>query len=93
MKKLLMLMVALVLTGCQYENSKPAVGQPPSESGETIYQPNGTIEGCRLYYVNPRYGQRFQLAICDKSNSASYDRACGKGCVDHVQDLTVYHDE
>jgi len=93
MKTLLMLMMALVLTGCQYENSKPAVGQPPSESGGTIYQPNGTIEGCHLFYVNPTYGPRFHLAICDKSSSASYNRSCGKNCVEHVQDLTVYHDE
>lgn len=69
-------MMCVALCACD----PPANRQFAKEEEQTTYQFNGTIDGCRLYHVNPRHGSNFQLAICGATAQTNWTEGCGKGC-------------
>ena len=78
--RILVLLGLLVLTGCNPpDESKPAADQT-LDVDATTYVPNGTVDGCRLYYVRPRHGSSFHLAVCSRQSTTTWRKNCGKGC-------------
>lgn len=88
--------VLLLLTGCEepLRVEKKAQNQS-SDKYPTTYRPNGTVEGCNLFYVVPRYGPSFQLAVCDKQvqTMTTLTEYCGKACSRTVEQYTTIKQE
>lgn len=88
MKRLFAISICLLLTACNPPDGAIVAKGQGSALGAleqpTAYQFNGEVDGCRLYYVTPRYGSNFQFAKCERGTTTAWRESCGKNCTRSV---------
>lgn len=82
MKHLFAIAACLLLAACDPDpNTKTAKNSSQDGGAPTTYKYNGEVDGCQLYYVNPRFGgNQFHFVKCGSAATTVWRESCGKNC-------------